>query len=80
MLNLPLPETYAQQRERLEALYDLALEISALRDLPSVLNTALSHCLDLTESEFGFIGLNSADGKLLDIVAIQGFHPLSRFL
>ena len=79
MLNLPLPETYAQQRERLEALYDLALEISALRDLPSVLNTALSHCLDLTESEFGFIGLNSADGKLLDIVAIQGFHPSADF-
>ncbi len=72
-------QSYTQQRERLSALYDLALELSALRDLPAVLNTALSHCLELTQSEFGFVGLSSDDGKLLDIVAIQGFHPAAEF-
>jgi CheY-like chemotaxis protein len=46
-----------RQRERLEALCHLAVELSALRDLEAVLNTALRHCLDLTESRFGFIGL-----------------------
>jgi len=71
------PDT--QQRERLQALYHLAVELSALRDLQSVMDTALGHCLDLTESQFGFIGLNAADGKALDVVAIQGFHPSPDF-
>ena len=72
-------QTYAEQREQLEALYDLALELSALRDLPDVLNTALRHCLELTESRFGFIGLNMPDNKALDVVAISGFHPAADF-
>ena len=46
----------ADHQDRLRALYDLALEISALRDLPSVLDSTLEHCLVLTGSEFGFIG------------------------
>ena len=37
-----------RQRERLQALYHLAVELSALRDLQSVLDTALRHCLRLT--------------------------------
>ena len=37
-----------RQRERLEALYHLAVELSAVRDLQAVLNTALRHCLALT--------------------------------
>jgi signal transduction histidine kinase len=78
MLNRPL-QTYAEQRERLQALYDMALELSALRDLPAVLDTALRHCLELTESQFGFIGLNSADGRVIDLVAIRGFHPAPEF-
>ncbi|MFW5943474.1 MAG: GAF domain-containing sensor histidine kinase [bacterium] len=65
--------------ERLEALYHMAVELSALRSLDSVLNTALRHCLDLTESQFGFVGLTTADGKALDVVAIQGFHPSKAF-
>ncbi|HLF01477.1 MAG TPA: GAF domain-containing sensor histidine kinase, partial [Anaerolineales bacterium] len=52
---------------------------SALRDLPSVLDTALRHCLELTESRFGFVGLNSAGGRAMDVVAIQGFHPTTEF-
>lgn len=69
----------AQPRERLEALYRLAVELSALRDLQSVLDTALRHCLDLTESQFGFIGLNAADGSAMDVVAIAGFRATPEF-
>ncbi|HEX9926295.1 MAG TPA: GAF domain-containing sensor histidine kinase [Anaerolineae bacterium] len=68
-----------QQHERLEALYHLAVELSALRSLESVLDTALQHCLDLTGSQFGFIGLNAVGGKTIDVVAIQGFHPSKAF-
>ncbi len=78
MLARPL-QTYAEQRERLQALYDLALELSTLRDLKSVMDTALHHCLDLTESQFGFIGLNAPDGRALDVAAIRGFHPATEF-
>lgn len=72
-------QTYAEQHERLQALYALALELSAVRDLPTVLATALSHCLELTESRFGFIGLNTANDQAMDVVAIQGFHPAPSF-
>lgn len=34
-----------EQRQRLEALYRLAVEIAGLRDLRQVHNTALRHCL-----------------------------------
>ncbi len=68
-----------RRRERLQALYHLAVELSALRDLQSVLNTALRHCLDLTESRFGFIGLNTPDGTAMDVAAIEGFHPTAEF-
>jgi signal transduction histidine kinase len=68
-----------QRDERLQALYHLAVELSALRSLDSVLNTALRHCLELTGSQFGFVGLNTPDGKALDVVAIQGFHPTKHF-
>jgi len=78
MLKSPL-QTYSEQRDRLRALYDLALELSALRDLPAVLDTALHHCLELTESQFGFIGLNAPDGKAMDVAAIRGFHPARDF-
>jgi len=78
MLANPL-QTYSKQRERLQALYDLALELSAIRDLPAVLDTALRHCLDLTDSQFGFIGLNTSHNKLLDLVAIRGFNAAKDF-
>jgi GAF domain-containing protein len=68
-----------RQRERLEALYHLAVELSALRDLQPVLNTALRHCLALTESRFGFIGLTTPDGAAMDVAAIEGFHPTPEF-
>lgn len=72
-------QSYSEQQERLRALYDLALELSALRDLPAVLDTALRHCLQLTESQFGFVGLNAPSGMAMDVVAIRGFHPSTEF-
>jgi signal transduction histidine kinase len=69
--------TGSSSRHRLDALYHLAVELSAQRRLEAVLDTALRQCLDLTESEFGFIGLVS--GGDIDIVAIHGFHPAPQF-
>ena len=67
------------QYDQLQALYRMAVELSALRSLETVLNTALQHCLELTDSQFGFIGLNSENDSALDVVAIQGFHPSQQF-
>src|SRR5512135_1897861 len=79
LVSEPILVRDARQRERLQALYHLAVELSALRDLQSVLNTALRHCLELTESHFGFIGLNTPDGTAMDVAAIEGFHPTPEF-
>jgi signal transduction histidine kinase len=68
-----------ERREQLQALYQLALEITELHDLQQVLDTALRYCLELTGSQFGFIGLNTADGAAMDVVAIQGFRASERF-
>ena len=68
-----------ERREQLQALYQLALEITELQDLQQVLNTALRYCLELTDSQFGFIGLNTADNSAMDVVAIQGFQASAHF-
>jgi len=68
-----------ERREQLQALYQLALEITELHDLQQVLDTALRYCLELTDSQFGFIGLNTDDGAAMDVVAIQGFQAGARF-
>lgn len=80
MLTLTPPDPLQTEPfERLQALYQMAVELSALRSLETVLATALRHCLELTGSQFGFIGLNTGNGKALDVVAIQGFHPSTQF-
>ncbi len=66
-------------QHKLESLYQLAIEVVALRDLQLVLDTSLSHCLALTQSQFGFIGLTTEDGSALDLVAIQGFEAEPEF-
>ena len=76
---LPHPLTKTEPLAQLQALYQMAVELSALRSLERVLDTALRYCLELTGSQFGFIGLNTANGKALDVVAIQGFHPSRPF-
>jgi two-component system sensor histidine kinase DegS len=72
-------DTSLQQTNQLRALYQLSVELSALRSLESVLRTALKHCLDLTGSQFGFIGLITADRAAMDVVEVQGFHPAREF-
>lgn len=67
------------RREQLQALYQLSLEIAELHDLQQVMDTALRHCLELTGSQFGFIGLNNADGSAMDVAAIQGFRASPHF-
>jgi signal transduction histidine kinase len=68
-----------QQSKRLRALYHLSVELSALKTLESVLKTALQHCLDLTDSQFGFVGLVTPTGKAMDVVEVQGFHAEPQF-
>jgi signal transduction histidine kinase len=72
-------DTTQEQTIQLRALYHLSVELSALRSLESVLKTALKHCLDLTGSQFGFIGLTTADETAMDVVEVQGFHPAREF-
>ncbi len=75
----PMVQDNIRRYERLEALYRMAVELSALRSLDSVLNTALRHCLALTESQFGFVGLTTPNGRAMDVVTVQGFHPSREF-
>jgi signal transduction histidine kinase len=79
MVTTQLAQVNSKQYERLHALYQMAVELSALRSLESVLDTALQHCLDLTGSQFGFVGLTTTDSQAMDVVAIQGFHPTGQF-
>ena len=78
-LESQLHSAQSQNSARLEALYHLAVELSALRSEESVLNTALQHCLDLTESQFGFVGLSDPASGSLDVVAINGFRATDEF-
>ena len=71
--------TSHRQTERLEALYDLAVELSSQRSLDSVLNTALKQCLKLTDSQFGFVGFSDDEGKILEVVATVGFELAPEF-
>lgn len=63
----------------LQALYQMSTELTALQPLNSVLDMALEHCLVLTDSQFGFIGLTTDKGNAMDVVAVQGFHPDGAF-
>lgn len=74
-----ITENVSDTAVQLRALYHLSVELSALRSLGSVLKTALKHCLDLTGSQFGFIGLITADKSAIDVVEVQGFHPAREF-
>lgn len=72
-------DTPLQQTIQLRALYHLSVELSALHSLETVLQTALKHCLDLTGSQFGFIGLTTEDANAMDVVEVQGFHASRDF-
>jgi signal transduction histidine kinase len=61
-------------RQQLESLYSISIEIAQLHELPPVLDRALGHCLELTASDFGFIGLLKGSDQM-DVAAIKGFQP-----
>ena len=44
-------------------------------EVPDVLGRILDHCLELTDSEFGFVGLIDGSGRMMDVAAIKGFEP-----
>jgi signal transduction histidine kinase len=69
----------SESRHQLEALHHLAVELSGLRSVDSVLDTALRHCLELTDSQFGFIGMGGVHPEAMEIAAIHGFHPSPDF-
>jgi signal transduction histidine kinase len=71
--------TDLESRHQLEALHHLSIELSGLRDVDSVLDVALRHCLELTGSQFGFIGLGGIHPEAMEIAAIHGFHPSADF-
>ncbi len=74
---LAVPQPYMErpsQLDELDSLYAMSVEIAGLRKLNQVLDRTLDYCLQLTASEFGFVGLID-DPKFLDVAAIKGFLP-----
>jgi signal transduction histidine kinase len=59
---------------QLDSLYSISIEIARLHELPPVMDRALGHCLELTGSAFGFVGLLSGSDQM-DVAAIKGFAP-----
>lgn len=68
------PHTF---REQLESLYAISIEIARLHELPPVFDRTLGFCLELTESQFGFVGLLNAGKTQMDVAAIKGFEALA---
>jgi signal transduction histidine kinase len=64
----------SQRQEQLESLYAISVEIAGLHQLDTVMDRALDACLELTDSQFGFVGLVD-DPRFLDVAAIKGFQP-----
>lgn len=67
-------ELTALREEQLASLYAISVEIAGLHHTSEVMDRALEHCLRLTESAFGFVGLVDAPDRL-DVAAIKGFVP-----
>lgn len=61
-------------REQLESLYAISIEIARMHELPLVLDRTLAYCLELTGSQFGFVGLLKGQSEM-DVAAIKGFVP-----
>ncbi|MDI3339365.1 MAG: GAF domain-containing sensor histidine kinase [Sphaerobacter sp.] len=68
------PGDDAGWRHQLESLYAMSVEISGLRQVDQVMDRALGYCLQLTQSEFGFVGLAEASGEM-QVAAVRGFVP-----
>ncbi len=68
---LPVERPHAAEIERLHA---ISVEIAGLQELSRVMDRALDYCLELTASEFGFVGLMVGSDRM-DVAAIKGFKP-----
>jgi hypothetical protein len=64
--------------EQLDSLLSISTEIASVRELPDVQDRALAYCLELTNSEFGFIGLLDESGENVLVTAIKGVEPTTR--
>jgi GAF domain-containing protein/DNA-binding CsgD family transcriptional regulator len=61
--------------EQLDSLLTISTEIASVRELADVEDRALAYCLELTRSEFGFIGLLDETGENVLVAAIKGVEP-----
>jgi len=71
---LSTPASTPAVQDELASLYAMSVELADLHELPQVLDTALSFCLELTSSTFGFVGLLNGSA-VMDVAAIKGFSP-----
>src|SRR3979411_327589 len=66
--------TTPQHAAEIERLHAISVEIASLQELSHVMDRALDYCLELTASEFGFVGLMQGSDQM-DVAAIKGFVP-----
>jgi signal transduction histidine kinase len=66
--------TTPQHAAEIERLHAISVEIASLQELQHVMDRALDYCLELTASEFGFVGLMQGADQM-DVAAIKGFVP-----
>jgi signal transduction histidine kinase len=66
--------TQPQHTAEIERLHAISVEIAGLQELQNVMDRALDYCLELTASEFGFVGLMQGTDQM-DVAAIKGFVP-----
>jgi signal transduction histidine kinase len=70
----PATSPTPQHAAEIERLHAISVEIASLQELPHVMDRALDYCLELTASEFGFVGLMQGSDQM-DVAAIKGFVP-----
>src|ERR1700680_4070397 len=70
----PATLTTPQHAAEIERLHAISVEIASLQELPHVMDRALDYCLELTTSEFGFVGLMQGSDQM-DVAAQKGFVP-----
>src|ERR1700687_2925160 len=73
MITQPPTLAVPQHAAEIERLHAISVEIASLQELQNVMDRALDYCLELTASEFGFVGLMRDDQ--MDVAAIKGFVP-----
>ena len=61
-------------RDQIDSLHSISVEIAALHEISDIEQRALDYCLQLTVSEFGFIGLLVDGPRVMDVAAIKGFE------